>query len=171
MANLHVIKGANVYLEGESRLGQASQFVLPNVTQAMTEFKGLGMIGVISLPLGLDKIEATLKWAGPYYDAKALLADPHTVRTLMLRGSIDVYDATGRIDERPVLAEVRAMGAEEQGGTYSMGENSDYESKLNVLYYELKMEGKPLVKVDLVNIIYEVAGKDQLGGYKANLGI
>jgi P2 family phage contractile tail tube protein len=171
MPDLHIIKGANVYLEGKSRLGQAAEFVLPNVTQTMTEFKGMGMIGVVSLPIGLDKLEATLKWAGPYVDAKTLLADPHTVRTLMLMGSIDVFDATGRIAERPVLAEVRAMGAEEQGGGYKMAENTEYESKLNVLYYDLKMEGKPIVKVDLINMIYEVGGKDQLAGYKANLGV
>ncbi len=169
--NLHVIKGANVYLEGKSRLGQASKVTLPNVTQTMTEFKGLGMIGVINLPLGLDKIEASLEWQGPYADAKILLADPHTVRTLMLFGSIDVYGATGRIDERPVVAEVRCMGAEEQGGEYAMQENTSFESKLNVLFYELKMEGKQIVKVDLVNMIYEVGGVDQLKGYKANLSI
>ena len=49
MSELNAIYNANVYVNGNSQLGRASEFKLPEIEIGMDEHKGLGMVGTIKL--------------------------------------------------------------------------------------------------------------------------
>ena len=58
----HRVSNANIYLDGASFFGKAEEIDLGSVKAVMSDFQGLGMIGLIELPDGFDKIEGKINW-------------------------------------------------------------------------------------------------------------
>lgn len=50
---INAIFNANIYVNGNSLLGQASEIKLPDVEISQDEYKGLGLAGTIKLPSGV----------------------------------------------------------------------------------------------------------------------
>jgi P2 family phage contractile tail tube protein len=171
MSQLKIFTNANLYIDGGSRIGQVEEFTSPTIAQKMQEVTGLGLTANAMVAVGLEPMEATLKFAGVYGNTFKLVADPDKKTQYQLRGNIDVIDATGKVEQKPYLATLLAACSEFNTGAAKKSENPGMEAKLNVFFYELQIEGEPIVKVDLDNHIYEVAGKDKLAAYKGNLGI
>lgn len=171
MSKMKILTNANLYVDGESRIGQVEEFTSPSIVQKTQEVSGLGLTSAVKVPVGLEPMEASMKFAGVYGDTLAIIADPDRKTPFTLRGNIDVTDSTGKVEQKPYLVEMLASCLELNTGAAKMNENPGIEVKLNVFFYELKIEGKPVVKLDIDNHIYEVAGKDKLSTYKANLGL
>ncbi|MFP3678423.1 phage major tail tube protein [Pseudomonas sp. SIMBA_041] len=51
------IINANLYLDGSSFFGKCEVIDLGTIKTVMSDFQGLGMVGVIELPDGIDKLE------------------------------------------------------------------------------------------------------------------
>jgi P2 family phage contractile tail tube protein len=171
MAEIKVLTGANVYINGGSRIGQVDTFESPSIVQKTMEYAGLGLTGAQDIPIGPDKMEATLKFAGMYGDTLKLVSDPHKKHDYMLRGNIDVVGSDGRTEQKPYKAEMKAYNLELKPGSIKRGDESAPEVKLGVRFYRLEIDGEEIVKIDLDNHIYAVAGEDKMGGYRGNLGI
>ena len=54
MSAINAIYNANVYIDGNSLLGNASEFKLPEFEFGQDEYTGLGLIGTIKLPNGVE---------------------------------------------------------------------------------------------------------------------
>ncbi|MDT4886783.1 phage major tail tube protein [compost metagenome] len=48
------IVNANIYLAGIDMPGQAEEVKIPEITMVESEYKGLGMVGKLKLPAGVD---------------------------------------------------------------------------------------------------------------------
>lgn len=171
MSKLKIFTNANVYIEGGSRIGQVEEFTSPTITQKTQEYNGLGLTAPMKIPVGVEPMEATLKFAGVYGDTLKLTSDPFKKINYMLRGNIDGTDSTGRVEQKLYKAELIASNLEVNTGAAKMGENPGIEVKLNVFYYRLEIDGEEVLKLDVDNHLYSVAGEDKLGAYKGNLGI
>jgi P2 family phage contractile tail tube protein len=66
---------------------------------------------------------------------------------------------------------MKAYNLELKPGSIKRGDESAPEVKLGVRFYRLEIDGEEIVKIDLDNHIYAVAGEDKMGGYRGNLGI
>ena len=65
--NIQQILNANVYIDGTNNLiGRASSITLPDVKATVESHRGLGMIGTVEYPTGLDVLTTKIKWAGFY---------------------------------------------------------------------------------------------------------
>lgn len=95
------INNANIYLDGESFMGRAEEVTLPKVVTKFVEHQGLGMHGTLELPVGLDKMEAKVKWGNVYTEVLRKAANPYESRTIMVRSSAEIYTNQGRIAEFP----------------------------------------------------------------------
>ena len=73
---IHKITNANIYVDGEGQLGRALEVTLPEVQMVMQEHAGLGMLGKIELPIGIDKAEGEIKWGAFYEDTMGRISDP-----------------------------------------------------------------------------------------------
>ena len=97
MAGIQVntLNNANIYIDGNSLLGQAEEFKLPVVKFKMAEHKAVGMVGAIKLPSGFEALEGEIKWNSFYANVWPKLLDPFTPVQLQARGSLETYTSPG----------------------------------------------------------------------------
>jgi len=163
------IYNANVYVDGANFLGRVEEATLAEIKMKMTEHKAVGMIGSVEFPSGIEKMEASLKWAGAYNEAM-LLSNPFVARKIMIRASVEKYDATGRVSEVPAVFTMTATAKNAQGGSFKQHDNWDATTQFNVTSIKIEYGGIAVLEYDAMANIYKVAGADILAQYKANTG-
>ncbi len=168
--NVNKITNCNVFVNGTNHCGKAEEVKLPDVMQKMADHKGLGMIGTVELPAGLDKMSCTIKWTSMYPDVMKAEGDPYKANSLQFRGSLETWGAAGRTAQVPVVALVTGTFKKFPGGTWKAGDPVERESELAVSYYKLSIDGKDVVEVDFYANIYKVDGVDVVAQFNQNLG-
>lgn len=166
----HRINNAAVYLDGNSYLAKASEVDLGSVKTVMSDFNGLGLVGVIELPDGLDKVEGKIVWNSLYQDAVSKIATPFTTVSLQCRSNIDVHTSQGRVDQLPLVTLMTVAFKEYQLGSYKPREATTFETPFSVTSIRQLVNGKETLMLDYLTNIYRVDGKDQLAKYRANIG-
>jgi uncharacterized protein len=167
----HRITNAAVYLDGASFFGKCSEIDLGSVKAVMSDFQGLGMVGLIELPDGLDKLEGKIVWNSKYAEAARKLATPFSSVQLQCRSSIEVHTSQGRVDELPLVTLMTIQFKEYQLGSFKPRENASFESPFSATYVKQVINGEEMLLLDYLANIYRVGGVDQLAKYRANLGL
>ncbi len=164
------ITNANVYVDGSSLLGKVEECKLPEIKITMTEHKALGLQGKVEFPSGIDKMEATFKWNSLYADVLTRVANPFKAVEVQVRGSLEVYTNSGRIDEVPVGAYLTGSFTKFPMGGFKQHDNVEAETSMNVTYAKLELAGQEILEVDILANIYKAGGVDLLATYKNNIG-
>jgi hypothetical protein len=165
------LRDANVYVNGTSTHGQATEIVLPNIEASKSEFKALGLVGTNKYFNGFNAMECTIKWSSPNNDVKIAIADPRTVVDLMIRSSRDVYVGGVLTDEQSVVIFVKGSCNNYNLGTFKPKEDTETETKIDITYIKEVVNGQELIEVDVVNNLFKINGVDMLAKYSANLGL
>lgn len=173
MARIQVnrITNANVYLNGASLLGKAEEVVLPEIKATMSDHKALGMVGMLELPTGLDKLEAKIKWNSFYSDVLKSTHNIYEATALTIRTSLETYEGNARVAQVPVRVFLRGNFKGSGAATLKKQDNIELEATFNATYYKLEIGTDTIVEYDALANIYIVDGVDLLAEYRANLGI
>jgi P2 family phage contractile tail tube protein len=166
----HRISNANVYLDGNSFFGQCEEIDLGTVKTVMSDFQGLGMVGLIELPDGIDKLEGKIVWNSLYYDAAKRLATPFKSVQLQCRSNVQVFNNGGLVDEVPLVTLMTVTFKEYQLGSYKPRDPSKFESPFSATYVRQQLNGQEVVLLDYLANIFRVGGEDQLAKYRQNIG-
>lgn len=164
------ITNANIYVNGQSLLGRASEIRLPDVSAIMQEHKALGMIGKIELPAGFDKLEGEIKWNALYQDVALLVANPFQAVQLQCRSSIEVYNAQGRVEEQPLVTFLTVMFTKNPLGAFRQNENAEFCSSFSATALKQLIGGKACLELDYLANVFRVDGQDALAHYRHNIG-
>lgn len=167
----HRITNAAVYLDGNSFFGRVEEIELGSVKAVMSDFQGLGMVGLIELPDGIDKLEGKITWNSQYEDAARKVATPFKTVQLQVRSNIEVYTSQGRTDQLPLVTLLTVMFKEYQLGTYKPRDPTKYETPFSATYVRQVVNGTETLLLDYLANIYRVGGEDQLAKYRSNLGL
>jgi len=169
---INKVTNASVYVNGTAFIGQAGEITLPEITQKMVEHSGLGMAGTIEIPVGIEPMEATIKWNSFYADVMKSLGVLGTAIKLQIRSNLKEYDATGGlVSEDPLVIYMTCQSKSFPLGTFRQHENVELETKLNVTAAKLEIGGEIILDYDATANIYKVGGVDQLANFRSNLGI
>lgn len=172
MGNLiNKVTNANIYLDGESFMGRAEEVTLPEVAAKMVDHKGLGMVGELELPGGLQKMSCKIKWGGIYTEAMKKTHDVFTSVRLMVRSSVDTFEGGTRVGEMPLVAFLTLTPKKAGGLVFKPQDNVEREDEFNVTAYTLEIDGEEIVDIDIMANIWVVNGIDQLENFRANLGL
>lgn len=166
----HRITNAAVYLDGNSFFGRCEEIDLGTVKTVMSDFQGLGMVGLIELPDGIDKLEGKIVWNSLYYDAAKRLATPFKTVQLQCRSNVQVFNSGGLVDEFPLVTMMTIMFKEYQLGSYKPRDPSKFESPFSATYVRQILNGNEVVLLDYLANIFKVGGEDQLSKYRKNIG-
>lgn len=169
--NVHRITNAALYLDGNSFFGRAEEVDLGSVKAVTSDHQGLGMVGLIELPDGIDKLEGKIIWNSQYVDAAKKVATPFKTVQLQCRSSIEVYNSQGKTDEVPLVTLMTVMFKEYQLGSYKPRANTNFETPFSASYVRQMVNGEEVLLLDYMANIYRVAGQDQLSRYRQNLGL
>lgn len=168
---IHRITNANIYLADNNMLGRATEIKLPDITAVMTEHKMLGMLGKIELPTGgFDKLEGEIKWNSFYEDAWESVLNPFDTIALQCRSAIDVYDSTGRKEQKSMVTHLSVIFKKNPMGTYKQNENAEFSSAYEALSIRQLIDGQEVLNIDYLANIFEVAGNDQIARYREIIG-
>ncbi|MBH8611952.1 phage major tail tube protein [Pseudomonas mohnii] len=168
--NAHRITNAAVYLDGASFFGRCEEIDLGTVKTVMSDFQGLGMVGLIELPDGLDKLEGKIVWNSKYIDAAKKMATPFKTVQLQCRSNIQVFNSAGLVDEIPLVTLMTVMFKEYSLGSYKPRDPSKFEAPFSATYVRQMLNGEEVVLLDYLANIFKVGGQDQLSKYRQNIG-
>jgi P2 family phage contractile tail tube protein len=163
---------ANVYIDGTNeQIGRASEIKLPDIAATVSEHKGLGMVGTLELPSGLQAMVLAIKWSGFYGDQVRFGGNPFQARKLQIRASHETYGAEGRVEQLPLVVLATGHWKKMAPGTFKPQEAADgYDDELAVSYLKISLDGTELLEVDVFQNIWRVDGEDVLETMRQNLG-
>lgn len=165
------IFNANVYLDGTNNLiGRAAEITLPEIAVSTSEHSGLGMVGTLELPAGLDAMTMEIKWNGFYADHIRAGANPFKAHKFQVRASNETYGAEGRVAEVPVVWHVTASWKKASLGGLKPKEAGEFSDELAVTYVKVLHDGAELLEIDILQNIWRANGEDVLAAYRKNIG-
>lgn len=170
MADINRITNGNVYLNGENWLGRCEEATLPDVKQKETEHKGLGMVGTIMLPAGLEAMTAKLKMASFYPEIGAQAGNPNVGASVQVRANLETWEGETLTNQSALVAFLTGRFTNFPFGTIKTRDNADFELNMTVTHAKLTVDGVPLYEVDVMNNIWIVNGVDLLAAYRLNIG-
>lgn len=171
MPAINKVLNANIYIDGTNdQLGRASEVKLPEITSKMVEHSGLGMIGTLSLPAGLEEMVMSVKWTGVYADLIKFAGNPFRAHRFQLRASVQTFDATGLQSQTPLVAQFSGTWKKAGQGTYKPKEATELEDECTLTYYKLTLGTEELIEIDVMNNLWKVGGEDILAEFNANQG-
>ena len=170
MSELNAIYNANVYVNGNSQLGRASEFKLPEIEIGMDEHKGLGMVGTIKLPNGVEALEGEITWNSLYPEVAAKANHPFKAAQLMVRSNLQTFDARGLVKEVAVVTTVTATFSKNGLGGLKPKEKSEQASTYQATEIRQMVDGRETLYYNAFKNIYRVDGVDVLAQMRKNIG-
>ncbi|MGH7068170.1 MAG: phage major tail tube protein [Acetobacteraceae bacterium] len=172
MASLVVnsLWNCNVYLNGTSLLGRASEFEVPAPKRLMQAYKGLGMAATIDVPVGWDKIEASITWASFDATTIGLLASSTAIQQFAAMGDIQVMTAAGETADLPVIYNVSGLTIDPGPVNFKAQDNITFKTTIQVYHVDLSVSGAQVYLFDAFSNQFIVNGIDQLAQFRANIG-
>ena len=137
-----------LFVDGENEVGKVTSVTLPKLTRKTDSYRGGGMMGAVSIDLGLDDsaLDASFVMGGA---VRALfLKYGGTIDGTLLRFAGEYYT-----DAESDLYEIEMRGAKQ-------GEATSHTYAVKNTYYKLSVNDRPLWEIDLLNHIYRKDGKD-----------
>ena len=170
MSELNAIYNANVYVNGNSQLGRASEFKLPEIEIGMDEHKGLGMVGTVKLPNGVEALEGEITWNSFYPDVFTQVYSPFKAVQMMVRANVQVFNAAGLAQEVPMVTMVTATFSKNPLGTYKPKEKAEFASTYQATEIRQSIGGRETLYFNAFTNQYRVNGVDQLAQMRRNIG-
>lgn len=170
MSELNAIYNANVYIDGVNLLGQAAEFKMPEIEISMDEHKGLGMVGTIKLPSGVEALEGEITWNSIYPNVVAKAYNPFKASQLMVRGNLQTFNAEGLKTEVPIVVTVSAMFSKNALGTFKPKEKSEHPTTFQTTECRVVIDGREYLYYNAYTNTYRVNGSDVLSQYRKNIG-
>lgn len=159
----------NVYLNGTDLLGRAAEAKVPQPKGMRTEYKGLGMIGRLKVPTGIEALEGSIKWASFDPDTLAQLSVLQMFQ-LSLLGDLQTLTAAGEVFEQPVIFNLTGMPHDTGDVNQKAQELVEYTTTFDCYHVDLSIGGVQSYLYDVFSNQYIVGGEDQLANYRANIG-
>ncbi|QNH77830.1 phage major tail tube protein [Pseudomonas protegens] len=166
----HRVSNAAIYLDGASFFGRAEEIDLGSVKTVTSDFQGLGMVGLIELPDGIDKLEGKIVWNSMYYDAAIKLVTPFKSVQLQCRSNVQVFNNGGLVREVALVTMMTISGKEFQLGSHKPRDPTKYETPFSATYVRQVLDGQEVVLLDYLANIFRVGGQDQFAKYRQNIG-
>lgn len=170
MAELNAIYNANVYVNGNSQLGRASEFKLPEISISTDEHKGLGMVGTIKLPSGVEALEGEITWNSFYPDVFIKIYNPFKACQLMVRANVQAFNAAGLAVEVPMVTMVTATFHKNPLGSYKPKEKAEFSSSYQATEIRQTLNGRETLYFNAFTNQYRVNGVDMLTQMRRNIG-
>ncbi len=162
-----ILKNFNLFVDGRGYAGRIDELTPPKLTIKTEEFRGGGMDAPISIDMGMEKLECSFSLME--YDPDILtqfgVVSGNSVQ-LTLRGALT--DETTTI---PMTINLHGMYTEVDMGKFKAGDRGMMTCNVACRYYKLEINSKPVVEIDVDNMVRKINGTDQLTEVRSALGI
>ena len=171
MDGINKLYNSNVYVDGDSYLGKASEVTLPEINIKTIEHDGLGMLGTPETFAGLEKMEATIKFNSFYPEVQKKVSNPLKSYIYQIRANLEKNTSAGVVANIPVIVILNMRMKSDKGDSWKKGESAGKEYGFAVNAYKLTIDGEVIHDIDIFSETYIVNGVDIMAEAKKNLGI
>lgn len=171
MGAIHVLHNVNIYCNGENFLGTAREVEVANLEYEMVDSEILGLFGSPMFPGGLNEIETTITWAAPKVESLLAIANPFKMNQWQFRGSVEVYDSTGKTKDIPIVMFCNGLVSESESWNQSKLEAFESETTFQTFYLKQQLDGRNILEIDVLANILKVDGVDVMAQWRQNLGV
>ena len=169
MAMPRKLKNFNLFKDGTSYLGQASEVTVPTLTRKMEDYQGGGMGGPVKQDFGMEAMSMEYKLAGWVDGAMSGFGSgKHDGTLLRFAGSLQQEDTA---EEIPVEIVVRGRISEIDRGAAKAGEGTEHTYKIEISYYKEIVFGRVVAEIDFPNMVEIIDGFDNNAATRANCGL
>ncbi|SQH24515.1 phage major tail tube protein [Kingella kingae] len=143
---------------------------MPEIEIKQEDFDGLGLVGQIKLPSGVEALEGEITWnsINPEWANKAY--NPFKAAQLMVRGNLQTFNAQGLKTEVPVVITVSAMFSKNALGTFKPKEKSEHPTTFQSAECRVVIDGREYLYYNAFTNTYRVNGSDALSQFRKNIG-
>lgn len=163
----HKLKNYNVYADGDSYLGQIAEVTLPPIKVKGESWRGGGMLAEVDIDMGLEKLEAEVKYGGAVRGVLRKLGLVGVAGSLLRFVGAYQEDGAGGILAAELVMRGRLM--ELDPGNAKVGDNTEWTGKYTLAYLKWTLNGRVEVEIDMLNCVYIVDGVDRMAGIRAAL--
>jgi len=162
------LKFLNLFNDGNTYIGELTEFKLPTLTRKVEEFRAGGMVGPIDVDMGQEKIEVEWKCGGIMRDVlRQYGATTHNAVQLRFCGSYQREDS-GEVDAVEIV--IRGRHTEVDPGTGKAGDDTEFSVKTTASYYKLSINNRTEIEIDMVGMVFTVNGVDMLAAHRNAIG-
>jgi P2 family phage contractile tail tube protein len=165
MALPRKLKNFNLFVDGETFAGIATEVTLPKLTRKMEAIRAAGMNGEIDADLGMEKLELEWTCGGHVRQVYQQFGISRADGLLLRFAGAYQRDDTGLIT--PVEVVVRGRHSEIDPGNAKSGDDTELKVKSSLSYYKLMENGSTVIEIDLINMVEIVDGVDNLALQRA----
>jgi P2 family phage contractile tail tube protein len=169
MALPRTLKNFNVFVDGVSFVGVATEVGLPKLSRKMEAYRAGGMNGEVDIDLGMEKLEIEHTYGGLVREMFQGFGLTRIDGMLLRFAGAYQRDDTGDVDAVEVT--VRGRHQEIDTGNAKAGDKSELKVKSSLTYYKLTVNGQVDVEIDLVNMVENINGKDVLAAQRRAIGL
>lgn len=157
------INDFNVYLDGNKMIGAGASITLPEINMKTSTITGAGINGEVDSPtIGqFEAMEQEIQFNTLYSSAVDMLSPASSVN-LTIRAAQQVYDKTGGYTFKGLRVVEIGRVKKFNPGKVEKGESMEATVTLELTYLMIEVDGKQLVKIDKLNGVYRVNGKNML---------
>jgi len=165
----HKLKDFNLFENGISFAGQATEVTLPKLSRKMEEYRAAGMSGPVSVDLGQEAMQLEWTAGGLVRETlKQYAARSHGAVQLRFAGAYQ-NDDTG--DVQAVEVTVRGRYKEVDMGTAKLADDTAHKFTMPLSAYKLTIDDEVIFDFDFMNGIEIVGGQDQRSGIRKAIGL
>lgn len=169
MALPRKLKNFNVFVDGVSHIGEATEITLPKLARKMEGYRGAGMSGEASVDQGIEALSVEHTYGGFMRQAFDQFGIARIDGVLLRFAGAYQRDDTGDVDAIEVV--MRGRHKEIDGGNSKAGDDTTFKITSALTYYKLTINGEDVVEIDLVNMIEVINGEDRLAEHRRAIGL
>ena len=163
----HKLKNFNTFVDGNSYAGIAAELALPKIASEGESFRTAGMLGPVKADLGLAALELEETYGGIVAKVAEQLGNPAADGSMVRFVGAYQADDTGGVKAAELV--VRGRIEELDPGNAKAGGDTEWKVKRTLTYLKWIFDGRVLVEIDLINMIYVVNGVDRMKEIRAAL--
>jgi uncharacterized protein len=163
------LKNFNVIFDGTPLTGLAEEVVLPKLTRKMDDYQGGGMLGPVSLDMGLDAMALEITFA----EFQAIVLKSWgvlDVSGINVRFMGAAYAEDSQHTVQAIEVSVRGRLKEIDKGTAKRGDRSKMKTTMPLTYFKYSVNGEPYIEIDLIAGTEIVGGVDRAAAVRSALG-
>jgi hypothetical protein len=126
MALPRKLKNMNLFNDGVSFVGVATEVVLPTLTRKLEEYRGAGMNGPVDVDLGMEKLTVEHTYGGIVRELFTQFGITRADGVLLRFAGAYQRDDTGEVDAVEVV--MRGRHSEIDPGTSRSGEDTEFKA-------------------------------------------
>lgn len=163
-----VLKGFNIFVDGENQYGVTVDVTRPKITRKTEDYTPGGAMTEMTVVHGFEKLELEITSKG--YDADMLKSMSSSISGKLIRYQGGLQEEDGE-SYRVLRGEARGRIIEADPGSDKQGEGGEHKFKIALVYWKETLDGEPIVEIDVIGNKASFGGKDEREGLRAALGI